>query len=159
MATDEWSLLLAPEETHPHTPALSNLANKIVPLAQLQGLTEKDFTDNQIGVLLKNDTDLGQLDESLFAVPLIAIEFPGFVDGRGFSLARTLRDYYQYKGIIRAVGYILPDQLFYLTRCGFNEFLLDDDIDQETVNQCLSALSETYQAAADDPQPLFRRRN
>src|SRR5689334_23277513 len=38
---------------------------------------------------------------------LIAIEFPRFTDGRGYSIARQLRDRHGFRGELRAVGWVL----------------------------------------------------
>jgi uncharacterized protein (DUF934 family) len=46
-------------------------------------------------------------------VPLIAIDFPSFNDGRGYSTAAVLRSRYQYGGDLRAIGDVLIDQLFF----------------------------------------------
>lgn len=136
----------------------NDLSDTIVPLEQYLAL-ESDVRDSQnIGIFLNNDCDLEAIDSAFLAAPIIAINFPGFMDGRGFSLARMLRDTLDYKGTLRAVGYIIPDQLYYLGRCGFNEFSFDDDIEENTIVECLHAFSNSYQAASDDPQPLFRRR-
>ncbi|MCR6628611.1 MAG: DUF934 domain-containing protein [Magnetospirillum sp.] len=51
---------------------------------------------------------------------LVVIDFPRFRDGRGFTLARTLRERYGFTGEIRAQGNLLPDQLSLLQRCGFS---------------------------------------
>ena len=53
---------------------------------------------------------------------VVAIEFPRFTDGRGYSIARQLRDRYKFTGELRAVGWVLRDQLFYMERCGFTAF-------------------------------------
>ena len=95
--------------------------------------------------------------EALADIRVVAINFPVFTDGRGFSYARELRER-GYSGELRAVGQCIPDQLHYLTRCGFNAFQpeSEDDLAQALVS--LKGFSEHYQAAIDNPQPLFRRR-
>jgi len=89
---------------------------------------------------------------------LIAIEFPQFVDGRGYSIARTLRQKLGYRGELRAVGDVLRDQLFYMKRCGFNSFALAPGRDVHAALASLNDFSVAYQSAADQPQPLFGRR-
>ncbi len=81
-----------------------------------------------VAPLLSSDTELTpELAGQLLDAPLIAIDFPKFTDGRGYSIARLLRERYGYAGQIRAVGDVLIDQLFYMSRCGFNAFLLRKD--------------------------------
>ncbi|HEX4297473.1 MAG TPA: phosphoadenylyl-sulfate reductase [Devosia sp.] len=53
----------------------------------------------------------------------IAISFPGFTDGRGYSSARLLTERYGYAGELRAVGDVLMDQLTLMRRCGINVFV------------------------------------
>jgi phosphoadenosine phosphosulfate reductase len=54
----------------------------------------------------------------------IAVNFPGFTDGRGYSTARLLAERYHYRGELRAVGDVLMDQLTLMRRCGINAFVV-----------------------------------
>ena len=60
--------------------------------------------------------------------------------------------------IYRDKGVELRDQLFYLHRCGFDAFALRADKDPYEALESLKDFSVTYQAATDEPLPLFRRR-
>lgn len=96
-----------------------------------------------------------EIPYALFAQ--ICIHFPSFVDGRGHSLARLL----QRAGAaprFRASGNILPDQLFYLYRCGFVEFELDDarGWTLDALDR-FSEFSSRYQTAADGAVPVYLR--
>lgn len=93
----------------------------------------------------------------LDSIPLIAIHFPAFMDGRGFSYARELRER-GFSGELRATGAFIRDQLTYMTRCGFDAFQMDDETLLEEALSSLADFSESYQASADQPLPLFRRR-
>lgn len=84
-----------------------------------------------VGVLLGPDDDPAQLLPHLDRLPLIAVDFPRFADGRGYSTGRLLRSRYGFAGELRAVGDILRDQLYFLGRCGFNAFALRADQDPE----------------------------
>lgn len=95
-------------------------------------------------------------DVSRFA--MIAIEFPKFSDGRGYSTARLLRERYGYRGELRAVGDIGRDQLFELKRVGCDAFLLPPGRDAAAALAALNDFPEVYQGAVDQPLPLFRRR-
>ncbi|MBV1932499.1 MAG: DUF934 domain-containing protein [Porticoccaceae bacterium] len=88
----------------------------------------------------------------------IGIHFPTFMDGRGFTLARFIREHYGYEGELRAFGHIIPDQLFFLSRCGFDSFLLESPSDEMDPQLYFDNFSVIYQSCADQPQPLFRRR-
>lgn len=108
---------------------------------------------------LPSDVELtDELAAELASAPLIAIDFPVFTDGRGYSIARLLRERYGYQGEIRAVGDVLIDQLFYLSRCGFDAFSLREDQIVEDALRALKTFSRSYQPGVDSTEPLFRRR-
>jgi uncharacterized protein (DUF934 family) len=79
---------------------------------------------------------------------LIAAQFPGPADGRGYTQGRLLRERFDFKGELRATGYVRRDQLFFLARCGFNSFELSD-ADIEDAHLALASFSAAYQPAND----------
>lgn len=79
----------------------------------------------------------------------IAIVFPAFRDGRGFSLARLLRDRAGFTGELRAEGPLLPDQYAFLVRCGFDAVALNDPTRLPDWERCLTQVDVVYQPAAD----------
>jgi uncharacterized protein (DUF934 family) len=89
---------------------------------------------------------------------LIAIEFPKFTDGRGYSVGRMLRDRHRFTGELRAVGWVLRDNLYYMERCGFDAFELQPGKPLESALEAFGEFSATYQAATDDKRPIYRRR-
>jgi uncharacterized protein (DUF934 family) len=89
---------------------------------------------------------------------VIAVNFPRFADGRGYSIARILRERLGYKNELRAIGDVLLDQLQFMKRCGFDRFVLRADKNAEEAARCLNFFSQGYQAATDTDLPLFRRR-
>jgi uncharacterized protein (DUF934 family) len=91
-------------------------------------------------------------------VARIEVNFPKFGDGRGYSLARLLRERYGYRGELRAVGHITRDLLFFLESCGFDAFELREGEDLHQALASFDDFSESYQASVARPQPLFRRR-
>jgi uncharacterized protein (DUF934 family) len=110
-----------------------------------------------LGVRVPSDklpSDIPDLER----LAVVAIEFPKFTDGRGYSIARQLRQRYGFRGELRAVGWVLRDQLFYLERCGFNAFELKAGKPLESALEAFGELTATYQAAVDDPRPIYRRR-
>jgi|GEM_PF-6244386 uncharacterized protein (DUF934 family) len=86
------------------------------------------------------------------SAPLVEIEFPKFRDGRGFTLARALREHYGFKGDIRAVGHFIPDQFVALVACGFTSFIPPEEHSPAQFAAALSATPETKQ-----PGQLLRR--
>lgn len=112
----------------------------------------------EVGVLVGDDVDLTEVAAHLPDVGLIAVHFPRFTNGRGYSIARLLRGRYGYQGELRAIGDIMRDQLFYLSRVGFDAFELREDQDCELALQAFRDFTQPYQASSDQPAPLFRRR-
>ena len=95
---------------------------------------------------------------SLEGVSRVEVNFPKFGDGRGYSIARLLRERLGYRGELRAVGHITRDLLYYLERCGFDAFLLRKDEDAARALAALEDFTEAYQSSVERPLPLFRRR-
>lgn len=131
--------------------------NSIVPAQKW--LSEKDTIGKVAGIWLDagdgteclQDTDLSQFD-------VIGVHFPVFVDGRGFSYARLLKERLNYQGEIRALGNFIPDQLGYLLRVGFNSFQFNEDVDLNKALALHAPFSVAYQGDASDPRPMFLRR-
>lgn len=110
------------------------------------------------GVWLESNEGPETLAADLEHFPVIGVNFPKFTDGRGYSTARLLRERYAYSGEIRAIGDVLQDQLYFMKRCGFDAYALREDKNIDAALSSLNDFSESYQAAVDQPQPLFRRR-
>ncbi|MCB9930905.1 MAG: DUF934 domain-containing protein [Alphaproteobacteria bacterium] len=81
------------------------------------------------GVEVANTIDARDLAPHFEAVDLIAVAFPSFADGRGFSLARRLRAL-GYRGRLRAKGHVIADQYPLARACGFDEVEIDETLAQ-----------------------------
>ncbi|MDH4573158.1 DUF934 domain-containing protein [Salinicola acroporae] len=146
--TDTWGLSRDAESLPEARPA-------IVPLALWQRHADQDG----LSPWLPSDTELTpELAATLEKSPLVAIDFPAFTDGRGYTLARLLRERFGYAGEVRAIGDVLIDQLYYMTRCGFDALALREDQELEPALKALAAFSVSYQPAVDLNEPLFARR-
>jgi uncharacterized protein (DUF934 family) len=110
-----------------------------------------------VGVRLPNTVNPAELAADLQKIAVIALEFPKFADGRAYSQARLLRERHGFQGEIRAVGDVLRDQVFFMTRSGFNAFELRSDRSLEDALEAFGEFSESYQPAVDQPLPLYRR--
>lgn len=149
---DHWLLI----ETAGTVPATGDI---IVPLALwLEQRAPLTARSGRCGVWLAADDEPGLLARDAATLPLIAVQFPQFADGRGYSTARLLRQRYGYTGELRAIGEILRDQLFYLQRVGFNAFALKQGKSIEDALKAFGEFTESYQSAVDQPAPLYRRR-
>ncbi|HSC87168.1 MAG TPA: DUF934 domain-containing protein [Polyangiaceae bacterium] len=129
----------------------------IVTLARY--LVEKDsllaaFT---LGVRIQSDKLPKDIPE-LHRLALVAIEFPRFTDGRGYSIAKLLRQREKFTGEIRAVGWVLRDNLLFMERCGVDAFEVQPGKPLESAVQAFAELEVPYQATVQDPRPLYRRR-
>jgi uncharacterized protein (DUF934 family) len=111
------------------------------------------------GVWLNSHEVPAALGQDVNQIPLIALNFPEFKDGRPFSSARELRQRLGYTGELRAIGDVLRDQLFFMRRCGFDAYVLREDQDVDSALKAFADFHEAYQAAVDQPVPLFRRRS
>ena len=71
---------------------------------------------------------------------------------------RTNSDFFHDAMRQQGLGAQLLDQLQFMKRCGFDSYVLRADKDIAKAPKCLSFFTQTYQAATDTDQPLFRRR-
>ncbi len=113
--------------------------------------------EGKVAIWLTGKDNPRELKEELGRFEMIAIDFPNFNDGRGYSIARILRDELGYMGELRALGDVLRDQIFYLARCGFNAFEVRKDKDLEEALAGLHDFHVMYQAASDRTKPIYRR--
>ena len=109
------------------------------------------------GLFLNSDEMPESFPGSLGALPIIAINFPAFTDGRGFSLGNLLRQRHQFSGELRAYGSFIRDQLYYLKRCGFDSFEFTSAVDLVAAAKSLNDFTNDYQVSASQTMPLFRR--
>jgi uncharacterized protein (DUF934 family) len=131
----------------------------IVPLALWLAHRNALAVRGKVGVLLSPADDPAALADDVGALVLIAVDFPKFTDGRGYSIARLLREKYAFRGELRAVGEVLRDQLYYMHACGFDAFAVRADRDPAAALAGLDDFSDNYQATVVRPLPLFRRRD
>ena len=132
----------------------------IVPLALWRSQRETLLArPGRLGIWLGSDDEPGAIADDLRLFGIVAVDFPRFGDGRGYSTARLLRERFGWKGELRAIGDIFRDQLFYLSSCGFNSFALREGEDPQEALAWLGTFSESYAASVDRPLPLFRRRS
>jgi uncharacterized protein (DUF934 family) len=155
---DAWLVLKLSEEQAPESVALPDTPT-LLPLAVWLAHKDEILARKQpVGIWLESNEGPESIANDLKHFTIIGVNFPKFADGRGYSTARLLRERFAYSGEIRALGDVLRDQLFLLKRCGFDAFAVRQDKDIEAALAGLTAFSESYQTAVDQPQPLFRRR-
>jgi len=157
VVTDPWLRLeLNADGSFPPVPAAGDV---IVPLAMWREQRAHLLVrPGRLGVCLNSHEEPAAIAEDLKLLGVVAVNFPTFGDGRGYSTARLLRERYGWKGELRAVGDIFRDQLLYLASCGFNAFVLREGEDPREALAGFDVFSESYQASVERPLPLFRRR-
>ena len=135
----------------------SNPEREILPFSCLAGLGGNGVPPLQ-AIWLAPDDDFESHARRLGQLALIAVDFPSFRDGRGYSIGYLLRTRYGWQGELRAIGDLLRVQLNYMHRCGFDAFAVRADKDIADALNGFSPYSVQYQGAVDQPLPLFRRR-
>lgn len=156
IVTDDWNLLKLAEGETPDSVAVA-AGKQIVPLKVwlAQHAALKARTD--IGVWIASDERPEELKDDLAVLPLVAVDFPSFADGRGYSIAFNLRTRLNFSDELRAIGDVLRDQLFYMQRVGFNAFAMRPDRSIQDALKGLTDFSDAYQTSWDQKTPLFRR--
>jgi len=129
----------------------------IVPLALWLERRGALIARGETGVWLAPADHPGSVADDVGQLPVIAIDFPLFTDGRGYSHARLLRERYRYTGELRAIGDVGRDQLYFLAQCGFDAFLIPDGRDAAPALGAFNDFSDGYQATTART-PWFRRR-
>jgi uncharacterized protein (DUF934 family) len=103
----------------------------------------------RLGVLIASSEAVEEIACYIPQLSLIAIDFPGYRDGRGFTTARLLRERYHYAGALRAIGDVLQDLIFFMLRCGFDEFVLKAKDPEAAFARAARTFTKVYQPAAD----------
>jgi uncharacterized protein (DUF934 family) len=151
VSADGWQLIADADPIPAQGDVVLGLARLTAERAALRARSGK------LGVRVDPEDELAPVVELLPELALVAINFPKFGDGRGYTKARLLRERYGYKGELRAVGEVLADQLQYMQRCGIDAFALSEGKDLAAALRAMRDFSVTYQGATDDPRPLYRR--
>lgn len=160
IVTDDWSVLRLAEGETPdavEVPAGKVIVPLQVWLLQRESLLKRQQQQQNLAVWFGSDEQARELKEDIPLFTLLAVDFPKFSDGRGYSIAYHLRTRLAYAGELRAIGDVLRDQLFYMQRVGFNAFATREDRSIREALKGLSDFSEKYQTSWDEKNPLFRR--
>ena len=106
----------------------------ILPVAALRTALEGNSIGNRrLGLLFSPADRLEEVLPLLGRIAVVAIDFPKYADGRGFShAARLVRA--GFSGEIRAVGDVLIDEIPFMRRVGITAF----EVKNETTRRYLS---------------------
>ena len=154
LAANTWTFVAtAPEDS------AAIAEDSLVPLATWLAIRDNPaYAGKRIGVWLAPADDPTTLAEDVARLPLIAVQFPAFTDGRGYSIGRLLRERLGYKGEMRAIGDVGRDHLFNLFHCGFNAFEIKASQKPEEAIAGLKDFTDGYQTTVQRPVPSYRRR-
>ncbi|MCB1948973.1 MAG: DUF934 domain-containing protein [Burkholderiales bacterium] len=159
LVEDGWRVLRFNEQDTAETISVPE-GKVIVPLKVWQAQRDQLLTRQQqgeIGVWFASDERPEDIKQDVQNFPVIAVDFPVFSDGRGYSIAYNLRARLGFSGELRAIGDVLRDQLFYMHRVGFNAFAPRPDRDIHEALKGFQDFSEVYQSSIDQKLPLFKR--
>lgn len=147
--------------TRSESAAIDNLSHALVAWELLPEALQHKTRDQRIGVVLPNSVRIPELKLLMRQLSLIAVSFPAFSDGRGFSLARLIRNH-GFTGTLRASGPLIADQFAYALSCGFDEIELPPaNAARQPPEQWLKALgqiSHGYQRGYGDSGNILDRR-
>jgi uncharacterized protein (DUF934 family) len=152
---DEWRYLdeAAPEPAAPRPAVPKPAVPVIVTLAQWQSQPDTWMArGGRLGLVLAPAEQAESIATDLKHFDLIAARFSGPGEGRGYTQARQLRERWNFRGELRACGYVRRDQLFFMARCGFNSFELAES-DIEDACSAFSTFSAAYQPSNDAGLP------
>lgn len=156
VVSDDWTVLRLGDNETPESVTVPD-GKIIMPLKVWQAQRAKLQNRPELGVWLASNERPEELKGEMEKFAVIAVDFPKFADGRGYSIAYNLRARLGYAGELRAIGDVLRDQMFYMQRVGFDAFAPRPDKNIHDALKGLTDFSETYQTSLDQKLPLFRR--
>ncbi|WDR05398.1 phosphoadenylyl-sulfate reductase [Devosia rhodophyticola] len=140
--------MVAGEARYAHVPLPVFLENREAFLAN----------PHPLGLLVSPGDRVEDAEADLGRFVSIAIKFPAFTDGRGYSTARLLTERYQYANELRAVGDILQDQIPLMRRCGINAFVITHKPTREAlIENRLPEVNIFYQPVGTSEVPVGTR--
>ncbi len=111
-----------------------------------------------VGVRVDPHDAIEDLAYDLPTIPVVALNFAKFRDGRPYTSARLLRERFKFAGEVRAVGDVLREQALFMVRCGFDAFVPADGSSVEQWAAAAGRYRHVYQRAADGRAPAYAER-
>ena len=131
----------------------------IISLTRFQAEGDRLLSEGRaVGVRVEAGEEIEGLAYDLPRIALVAVAFPKFRDGRAYTAARLLRERYDFKGEIRAVGDVLREQAGFMVRVGIDAFEPADGSTPEQWAHAAHRQRHVYQRAADRRTPAFAER-
>ena len=131
----------------------------IISLTRFQSEGDRLLSEGRsVGVRIEPAEEVETLAYDLPRIAVVAVTFPKYRDGRGYTAARLLRERYGFKGEIRAVGEVLREQAGFMVRVGVDAFEPADTSTPEQWARAARRHRHVYQRAADGRTPAFAER-
>ncbi|WP_158282714.1 DUF934 domain-containing protein [Aminobacter sp. AP02] len=108
-----------------HVPA--GAVNFVIPFDVFTGVAAGCAVERPVGVLVTPQIASGQLAPYLDKIDLVVVQFAEPREIQGLSTAQALRQHHDFKGDIRALGNLLPDQRELLVKCGFSSIVTTEN--------------------------------
>ena len=149
---DDRFTLVADDEPTPEGDIIISLTRYLAEGEALSG------NSRDVGVVLQSDEAVEALAYDLPRIPVVALNFPKYRDGRAYTSARLLRERFGFTGEVRAVGDVLREQAGPMVRCGFDVFAPADGSTAAQWAQTAERFRHVYQRASDGREPMFEER-
>jgi uncharacterized protein (DUF934 family) len=131
-------------------------ADIIVSLSRIKAEGEALLASGvRVGVQIEPAEAVEDLAELLPRLALVAVAFPKFRDGRAYTSATLLRQRLGFNGEVRAVGDVLREQAYVMTRCGIDAFVPADGSSAAEWSRAAGHFRHVYQTAADGRTPAY----
>jgi uncharacterized protein (DUF934 family) len=147
--------------TRVETTDIEGLGPVIVPWAHHEAALARRGDNQPVGVEIPNTVSVAELRPVLDRFALVAVQFPSFADGRGFSLARQIRRE-GFAGTLRAAGPLIADQFADALNCGFDQVEIPEDLASrqppEHWRRALAAISSIYQRGYGEGASILDQR-
>lgn len=131
----------------------------IVSLTRFQAEGEALASDSRlVGVRIEPHEAVEDLAYDLPTIPVVALNFAKFRDGRPYSSARLLRERLGFGGEVRAMGDVLREQALLMVRCGFDSFVPADESSSQQWTEASQRYRHVYQRGADARDVAFEER-
>ena len=152
---DDWVTLVdpAPGDSPP-----ADTQSVIVPFAKFRENREAWLAHKgRLGVLLAPADKVEDIAADLSHFSLVALQFTGPGEGRGYTAAKLLRQRYKFAGEIRAVGHVKQDQLYLMARVGIDAFELSPTEKEDEALATWKRFKFAYAPGAPIPDALRER--
>ena len=143
--------------TAPPEQPLEPQADLLLGWPQWRDIRERWPNDLRVAVVFPNDVDMPGLFSALPQLALVALPFPKWTDGSGYSQGRLLRTRHRYRGQLRAIGDVIAALAAPLQRTGFDSAVLRAGESIVVARRMLTFFAEFYQADVNERRIRFAR--